>query len=174
MSNWPAFKHDLLRVRSRRTGGKEWVIDLCGAQYGIYRPFDEWTQYSTQYVQRRVGRYPSGFTRSMFTRLSQLRGIPALIYGLVDRAAQAFNVAMNTWEAQNIPLSQLRTLNGAAFSQQKASLLDALNTAVRNFIAMNDFTAVVRRERQYHMQHPNGAGKHQALSDQMCRDADLS
>jgi hypothetical protein len=31
MSNYHAYKHQVLLIRSRRASRKEWVIDLCGA-----------------------------------------------------------------------------------------------------------------------------------------------
>lgn len=68
--NSPAYKHQVLRIKSRQAGNKAWVIDLCGAQYGILSPFHEWTQYSAQFVQREDAPYPLGFTQSLIAQLS--------------------------------------------------------------------------------------------------------
>lgn len=173
LSNWPAYTHRVLRICSRRAGRKEWVIDLSGAQYGILSPFHEWAEYRAQYVQREDGLFPFGFTKSLLDRLARLRGNPALTYGLVGRAAQVFNGAADVWETQNIALSQLRTLNGAAFDHQKTSLLSALDGAVRNFISSNSFVAVVRRERQYDAEHPHESMTCQTITDVMSRAANL-
>lgn len=141
------YSHGVLSVRSRRPGNRQWIIDICGAQYGIYQPLHDGAQYFSQYVQTIRQRHAFGHTQTMFANLAQTRGAVALLYGLGGRAAQALNTAMNTWESQNWPISQLRSLDGAAYEQQKASLLSALDNAVRTFVATNDFTALVRRER---------------------------
>ncbi|KAJ4339089.1 hypothetical protein N0V87_003524 [Didymella glomerata] len=173
MCNWPAYKHQVLRIKSRQAGNKTWVIDLCGAQYGILSPFHEWVQYRAQYVQREDALFPLGFTQSLFTQLSQLRGLPALTYGLVGRAAHVLNGTANVWDTLNVPLSRLRTLDTAAFDQQKTSLLSALDRSVRSFVSSNNFTADAHREKQYHAQHPFEAGRCQTVTDQMSRAANL-
>jgi hypothetical protein len=85
----------------------------------------------------------------MLESMAEERGMPALTYGLVGRAAQALDAGTTTWEAQNGPVSRMRSLTGAAYDQEKASRLQSLSNAVRTFVATNDFTALVRREQQY-------------------------
>lgn len=102
-----------------------------------------------------------------------LRGLPALTYGLVSRAAHILDRTANVWDTLNVPLSRLRTLDAAAFDQQKTSLLSAHDRAVRSFVASNDFAADVRRETQYHARNPFEAGRCQIITDQMSRAANL-
>ena len=148
MFNYPAYKHQVLLVRSRRASGKEWVFDLCGAQYGIYQNFGEWRQYDNDFVQRVSSRSDSGTCKQRLESLAQNRGMPVLVYGVVGRAAQALDAATTTWEAQHGPVSRMRSLTGAAYDQEKASLLQSLSNAVRSFVATNDFSALVRREKK--------------------------
>jgi hypothetical protein len=147
MSNYPTYKHQVLLIRSRQASRKEWAIDLCGAQYGLYQVFSEWLQYDS-FVARVSGRSPPGTAKQLMNALAQGKGMPALTYGLVGRAAQAFDAAITTWEAQHGPVSRMRSLSGAAYQQQKTDLLQAVSNAVRTFVATNDFTALVRREKQ--------------------------
>lgn len=148
MYNYPAYTHQVLLVRSRRASRKEWVFDLCGAQYGLYQNFSEWLQYANDFVQRLSSRSRPGICKQRLGSLAQNRGMPVLTYGLVGRAAQALDAATTTWEAQHGPVSRMRSLTGAAYDQEKASLLQSLSNAVRTFVATNDFTALVRREKQ--------------------------
>lgn len=173
MSNWPAFKHHVLRIRSRRAGNKEWIIDLCGGQYGICSPFHEWSTYSSQFVEAADALFPLGTAQSLFASLSQLRGIPALTYGLVGRAAHALNVGLDAWETQNGPVSKLRALNGVAFHQEKTNLLAALDQAVRGFVTTNNFTAITYQERQHARQYPSEAMACETITEQLYSAANL-
>lgn len=148
MSN-SAYSHSVLHVKSRRPGGKAWVFDLCGAQYGIYQPFHDSAQYYHQYVRSQREIHALGHTRAKFAAMAQIRGNPALLYGLVGRAARVLDTAVSAWETQHAPLSQIRNLSDDAFEAEKATLLNALDSAVRNFIGTNDFTALVQSERRY-------------------------
>lgn len=148
MSNHPTYKHAVLMIRSRRASKKEWVIDLCGAQYGLYQSLSEWQQYADDFVQNLSSRSRPGAAKQMLESKAQDRGVPALTYGLAGRATQALDAATTTWVSQQGPLSRLRSLPGAAYQQQKASLLQSLSTAVRTFVATNDFAALVRGEKQ--------------------------
>jgi hypothetical protein len=159
MSNWPAFEHNLLRITSRRTS-KQWVFDICGAQYGIYEPFHPWVQYQTRYVERETAIFDPGFLKTLLADLAQIRGNTNLSYGLVGEAARVLDTAVNTWESQNQALFQLRTLDNANFSQQKASLLNAIDNAVRNFTAIGSpgpgrFAARVRSEKRFEARQPS-------------------
>ena len=148
-SNYPEFKHKVLLIRSRRASRKEWVIDVCGAQYGIYQNFSEWLQYKGAFVARISDRSCRGTAKQMLESMAQNRGVTALTYGLVGRAAQALDAATTTWEAANGPVSRIRSLLGQAYDNEKASLFQSLNSAVRNFVATNDFTELVRSEKQF-------------------------
>lgn len=148
MSNYPGFKHAVLLIRSRRATRKEWVIDLCGAQYGLYQGFSEWLQYENNFVKRLSGRSHPSTAKQLINALAQNRGMPALTYGLIGRAAQAFDAATTIWEVQHGPVSRMRSLPASAYQQQKVSLLQSLSNAVCTFVASNDFKALVRREKQ--------------------------
>jgi hypothetical protein len=149
ISNYPDCKHAVLLIRSLRATRKQWAIDLCGAQYGLYQVFSEWLQYDNDFVARLAERSPPGTAKQVLELMAEERGMPALTYGLVGRAAQALDAATTTWEAQNGPVSRMRSLTGAAYDQEKASLLQSLSNTVRSFVATNDFTALVRREKQF-------------------------
>ena len=144
MSNHTDNEHAVLLIRSRRATRKEWVIDLCGAQYGSYQVFSKRLQSDNNLIAR----FRPGTFKQMLESRAQKRGMPALTYGLVGRAAQALDAAIITWEAQHGPVSRMRSLTGAAYDQEKASLLQSLSNAVRTFVATNDFSALVRREKQ--------------------------
>lgn len=149
MCNWPACKHCVLLITSRRAGGRAWVIDLCGSQYGIHHVLHDWPQYCNLFVQRVSSRAPLGSAKAFIHRHGQLRGLPILAYGLVGRAVQPLDAAIDVWETQNLPLSQLRAVDDATFFQHKASLLHALSVPVQHFVSSNDFTELVRTERSF-------------------------
>ena len=148
-SNYPECKHKVLLIRSRRASRKEWVIDICGAQYGLYQNFSDWLQYADDFVERVSDRSRPGTAKQKLELLAQNGGTKTLSYGLVGRAAQALDAATTTWEAANGPVSRIRSLRGQVYDNQKASLLQSLSSAVRVFIATNDFTELVRREKQF-------------------------
>ena len=145
LSNYPGYTHQVLFIKSRRASNKAWVIDLCGAQYGLYESLSEWVQYADDFVESVSSSSPLGTTKQSIDQKGQNRGKDALSYGLVGRAAQALDAATTTWEEHNGTLSRMRSLPDAAYQQQKTDLLQAVSNAVRTFVATNDFTALVRR-----------------------------
>jgi hypothetical protein len=145
--NQPVLKHALLRLTSRRTK-KQWVIDMCGGQYGIYQPLHEWTQYQARYGARLTAIFDPGFAKGLFADLAKIEGSPAITFALAGEAAQAFDKRIDKWESRHNVVSQLRALDGITFDKKKRSLLRALDDAVRSFIARSDFTGRVRREKK--------------------------
>lgn len=144
LSNWPDHHHCLLRVTSRRTN-KQWVFDLCGAQYGIYGAFHDWQQYRTRYVEGVVEANGSGFLRKKLTDLASSGEHPALKDAL--EVSVVLERAIESWEVHNGKLSQLRTLDPGDFEQRKSSLLGTLDDAVCTFSASKEFTEQVEREK---------------------------
>lgn len=143
-SNWPGYQHTMLRVKSRKSG-KRWVLDSAGGEYGIVEVVHEWPKYEENFVDKVVSVYGLGANKRILSEVAKVAGIPTLAYGLVGRVAAALDKALIVWETQNQPMSTLRALNDAAFTEKKASLLDVFDKAVRTFISMNDFADVVRK-----------------------------
>ena len=47
--NFPGSLHEWCRITSTKTG-QQWVLDISGGQYGIYRPLWKWKDYRRTFV----------------------------------------------------------------------------------------------------------------------------
>jgi hypothetical protein len=147
-SNWPAYRHNILRITSRRSR-QQWVMDIAGGQYGIYEPFHTWAKYKADFVDEIISVNAVGSNKMKVAALSKVPGVPTLVYGIVGEASEELNKAIHIWEDTNRPLSGLRELSAGETSQQKRSLLDALDKAVHDYMTTNDFEAQVRQAKAH-------------------------
>jgi hypothetical protein len=143
-SNWPSYQHTMLRVKSRKTG-KYWILDIAGGQYGIVEVVHDWSKYRKDFVDKIVGVFEVGAQKRILSQVAKVPGMPTILHELVGQAAAALDKALVAWETQNQPIASIEALSDTAYTAQKASLLDALDKAVRIFISTNDFSDVVRK-----------------------------
>jgi hypothetical protein len=169
ISNYPVLKHALLRLTSRRTK-KQWIIDICGGQYGIYQPLHEWMQYQARYGAHLTAVFDAGFARELFADLARIKGSPAITFGLIGEAAKALDKRIDTWERLHKPLIQLRALDATTFAKEKRSLLRALSMGTRSFIAKNDFTVRVRSEKKMELKTSSASKCAKRMAD-LCERA---
>lgn len=80
-SNWPNYRHVMLRVEPHKSG-RQWVIDVTGAQHGIIEVLHERSKYERDYyVDRVVGVNQLGAHRRILTEVAKGAGMVALTYG---------------------------------------------------------------------------------------------
>ncbi|KAJ4314264.1 hypothetical protein N0V94_006533 [Neodidymelliopsis sp. IMI 364377] len=118
-----------------RRSRQQWVMDISDGQYGIYEPSHTWPKYKADFMNEIISVNAVGSNKMKIAALSKAPGILTLLYGIVGEASGD----------TNCPLSGLRELNAGEASQQKRSLLDALDKAVHDYITTNDFEARVRQ-----------------------------
>ncbi|KAF3010648.1 hypothetical protein E8E13_004616 [Curvularia kusanoi] len=144
LANWPGYSHTIMRVKSRKSG-KQWVLDITGAQYGFTKVVHEWSAYEETFVDKVVAVYRFGAHQHIFAEMAGVPGLSTLNYRLMGKAATVLDEAVVSWETQNQPISTLRNLNSIDFVSKKASFLDHIDEAVRRFVSTNDFTAIISK-----------------------------
>lgn len=92
-SNWPGYKHVMLRVKSCKSD-KQWVLDVAGGQYGILEVLHEWSKYEHDYVNKVVGVYQLGTHKRIMAEASKGAGMATLSRALIGKAAVMLNKAL--------------------------------------------------------------------------------
>ncbi|KAH7398597.1 hypothetical protein BKA66DRAFT_407497 [Pyrenochaeta sp. MPI-SDFR-AT-0127] len=154
---WPRHTHAAFRVTSSKTK-RQWILDISGPQYGIYKNCWEWPTYQKSFAATLIRAYPSGTHESLFKIVREIKGNPSLTHGVVGDAAKCHKVAATNWAKENgMSLSYMMTLEDEVFEQQKSHLLKAMNGAVVAFVKTGNYAAKVRAARAYTNAHPGKA-----------------
>lgn len=156
--NWPDYFHNVLFVSSTKPK-KKWVIDMAGAQYGIYNAFWDWTDYKTYYGVKVQAAYPFGTNRDLLKERAKARGNPFMTFGVVGIVAAQLDVAIEKWvESRGMSLAQMIALDEDAYEEAKKSLLESMDSAVSSYVATNDFDAEFKAAKDYERMNPGRSG----------------
>jgi len=155
-SNWPNYTHSLLQLTSIKTETR-WIFDICGGQYGIYKPF--WTRSEYKQYYFKIGEswkvYPHGTNKAYMHAFKDVRDIWSMTYGVVGEVAKAMDVSIIDWEKSfDLKLSTLVSSGDDKSTDYKASLLTAMETAVRNFMRSYDMKSVLAASQVYETTFP--------------------
>ncbi|CAN9360333.1 unnamed protein product [Alternaria alternata] len=83
-SNYPRYHHEIIRVTSTKTK-KAWVMDISGAQYGIYRALWSWQKYLSRFMKQAHQVYPFDTNKAFLKKIGELPGSPSMISGVVGK-----------------------------------------------------------------------------------------
>ncbi|KAJ4364665.1 hypothetical protein N0V83_009262 [Neocucurbitaria cava] len=152
-SNWPNFVHEVLHVKSSKTG-RQWLIDISGGQFGICQAFWKWEDYEAKYVERVTAKFNPSTMKILIGKLAKIPGNPTLAYELPGQAAAELDQALAKWTTNHMVLSDLIKLKDKEYEPLKRDLLRRMDEAVSNFIKRNDFTALVKTQKAYEAVNP--------------------
>ncbi|KAB2104606.1 hypothetical protein AG0111_0g7123 [Alternaria gaisen] len=154
-SNYPGYRHEIIRVTSTKTN-KAWVMDISGAQYGIYQALWSWQEYQSRFMKHVNQIYPFGTNRAFLKKLGELPGSPSMTSGVVGKVADHLaNKVNNDWQAtSNFSLSQLVATDEGNFTKGKLELLRFMDNVVRTFVHINEFRDEYKDMVAYEWKHP--------------------
>lgn len=137
-----------------KKSGRQWVIDVCGAQYGIFQPFWAWNDYKARFVKQVKAQRRPGWNKGLLSKLAKIEGNPSLLYGLIGEIASELDKAVDRWEAHRMRLAKLPSLEHDRFDKERANLLNLLDAEVQKFIKSNDFLPRINAAKAYEAHYP--------------------
>ncbi|CAN9376582.1 unnamed protein product [Alternaria alternata] len=141
-SNYPRYHHEIIRVTSTKTK-KAWVMDISGAQYGIYRALWSWQKYLSRFMKQAHQVYPFDTNKVFLKKIGELPGSPSMISGV-----------QTTFD---FSLSQLVATDEENFAKGKLDLLRFIDDVVRTFVHNNEFRTEYRATVAYEWKHPGSS-----------------
>ncbi|KAI4654970.1 uncharacterized protein J4E78_007149 [Alternaria triticimaculans] len=154
MDNWPGFYHEVIRVTSSKTR-KEWVIDICGAQYGICQAFWSWDEYAKRYGAEVRKVHPVGTSKARIEEVANIAGQPSLSYGLVGKVAEHFNEVVHRWRVDGgMSLAGLLDLDNEKYKQASWELLRIMDVAVGTHMETHGYEAEFLAAQYYERRYP--------------------
>jgi hypothetical protein len=152
--NWPQYHHDVIRVTSIKTK-KRWVIDISGAQYGIYQAFWSWEEYKNKYATSTQKAQTLGTNKARLKILAKSPGNPYLCYGLVGLVADHLDEAVNNWRMDHgVSLTGLLNLDDKEYEEASSELLRTLDDSVRTYVKTHDYKAELQAAQSYERRYP--------------------
>lgn len=152
--NWPRYAHAVFRITSIKTR-RQWLLDISGPQYGIYKNLWEWSVYQKNFSSEVIRVQSLGTHKLISKRLRNIPGNPSLVYGVVGEVAECLNAAVMEWtEGSGNSLSQMLTLEDQGFEDQKTHLLKLMDAAVAACMSTGRFAAKIRTAKAYERAHP--------------------
>ncbi|EUC38463.1 hypothetical protein COCCADRAFT_32403 [Bipolaris zeicola 26-R-13] len=152
-ANWPNYRHAILRIRSEKTK-TQWIIDITGAQYGIRRALWKWRDYENMHMAVVARVYELGYFKYLLDKASKIQGMDGLSYRVGMLAAGNLDQAITKWAVGHKKIAEIIDLDEEAYQVDKASLLESMDTAVRSFVAANNFNAQFREAKAYDRKCP--------------------
>ena len=130
----PIMSHLILRVSLK--GGKDYAVDLSGAQFGFHEPILPWTEYETQRIQKIQVVQPPGKQKSV---IDNWRGFDDAGTMAALRNGKAIGDEMDEildgWlRSEDAKLSAIMTLVTQAYETKSSQILQALEDGMAKFV----------------------------------------
>ncbi|KAG9195746.1 hypothetical protein G6011_00867 [Alternaria panax] len=157
--NWPKFLHDIIRITVIKAK-KQWIVDVSGAQYGIYQAFWGRKEYEKEYRTNTRVVQAIGTNKFRLKVLANISGNPTLVYGVVGVVAGHLDKIVSGWAANcALSLASLLDLNEGYYQQASSELLRTMEVAVGTFIKTLDCSTEFRIAQSYEREHPGKSGR---------------
>ena len=157
--NWPNCFHEILRVKSTKTK-KQWVVDVTGEQYGISNALWAWDDFEKAHMAKTITRHPFGWNRALASAGTKAPDHLGLWLKIGSMATEHLNAAIKTWtDRSELSVAEIITLNEEGYKESKDSLLEAVDSAIRSFVAANRFDAEFRAAKLYEKKYPGGSDR---------------
>ncbi|KAI4649688.1 hypothetical protein J4E93_004008 [Alternaria ventricosa] len=150
---WPFCDHKIIRVTATKTK-KQWIMDLTGAQFGIYQTFWSWEEYANKFSTKTHDVDPIGDNKAMFEKLAKNPGNPGLEHRLMRMVADHLDEVVRGWKAESgLSLAALLDLNKETYEQASSKLLQTMDLAIRAHVKTHDYKAEFQAAQAYEREH---------------------
>lgn len=137
--NWP-MTHSLIRATSRFPGGKIWVLDPTGDQFGITQSAWELKNYEMSHNAKLYEMSPLGTEAELGNLIARSQG-PQIMATLLEATA-FFNKGIENWENKHaVKLSDLMVLTDDGFDGKRFDLLETMCKETTSYIDNIDISA---------------------------------
>ena len=129
----PIMSHLILRISFK--SGKDYAVDISGAQFGFHEPVLPWAEYESQRVHKIKATYPLGHQKQVLDNMMFPNASMMASFQNGKAVGDEMDKVLDGWlRLENIKLAAIMKLGPQAYEAKSGQVLEVLSESMAKFV----------------------------------------